>query len=103
MILDLDVIFVPVGPDATPDTFEAFLDVVMDELHKIGRDDFDYSATLAKFTATFTVYDLDDEAPDMNRFWSDLRTALHAAGAATPGWAPHEPQWRVRDKHLASA
>lgn len=69
-----------------PEDFEAFLDLVMDELTKINRQDVELSATLARYEATFTLYSEGDDRPSLDDFSSDVRTALHAAGCITAGW-----------------
>lgn len=84
--MDLNVELSFVGPDgATDDGFERFLEAVLDELDKIGRDDVEVTASLAKRTAIFTVFEGDAE-PSVDKLLSDARTALHAANCNTKGW-----------------
>lgn len=75
-------------PASEPAAFDSFLDCVLDELDRNGRQ-ADVTASLAGATACFTVEvpSLSDEA--LIATLSDLRTALHAANCATPGWPSH--------------
>jgi hypothetical protein len=101
MNLDLVLEFTPVG-ESNDDDFEAFLDRAIEELDNLDRDDIDVSAALADHRATFTVFDVDWEQPDIDKFLSAIRTALHAAGCATPGWDNHA-MWEVEDRELTLA
>lgn len=84
------------GPGAGPDEFESFLDAVLDELAKLGVD-ADCTASLARYEATIdwavggAARELSEDA------LGTLRTALHAAGCATPSWSA------VRAPELVSA
>jgi len=82
-------------PTSDPDLFDDFLDRVVDELAKIGRES-DVTATLARARASFTmpVENLSDEA--LIGVLSDLRTALHAADCGTPGWPSHHEVMSTR-------
>lgn len=86
MNVDLMVEFVTAPADSTDTDFEGFLDQVLEELDKIGRDDIDVSASLAKRVVTFTVFGTDDADPSTDDFLAAVRTALHAANCETPGW-----------------
>lgn len=71
---------------ANDDEFEAFLEVVADELEKINRSDIEFTASLTKREAIFTVFSSATVSPSADKFMADIRTALHAANCATPGW-----------------
>jgi hypothetical protein len=84
-----------VGPAAsTDDDFENFLDTVLAEVEALDRE-VTLAARIRERMADFgtvTSADTFDEA--LAKYLIDLRTALHAAGAATPDW----PQFVVRDQ-----
>ena len=87
----IDLTFRSAEQAKTDDDFNAMLDVFQDALLDIDRDDIDLVASLANRTASLVVFDVDPNQPGFDRFWSDVRTALHVAGVATPGWEkmPH--------------
>ena len=98
MDIDVKLSFVPVCSEGTTEDLEAFLDRVMEELDNLGRDDVDYTASLAKRWVVFSAFDVEPDEETWSEFWSALRTALHAAGAATPGWpshSDHQNLWAV--------
>lgn len=105
MNIDLRCMFVS-PDDSDDDTFEEFLDLVLDELERIGRDDVDLSASLSNRVATFTVFG-DGSEPEIDKFFADVRTALHAANCATPGWETAtlqiEAQTKIDDNRLVDA
>lgn len=85
MDIDLELAFVSRPANSTDQDFEAFLESILDELAKIGRDDIAITASLAARTASFTAFGGDGE-PSFDTFLAAVRTALHAANCATPGW-----------------
>jgi hypothetical protein len=82
--LEVELQFHPA--DGDPAAFDGFLDQVLDELAKIGRPQADVAAALAEHSARFTDRVDVDDLDAVERFLSDLRTALHAAECGTPGW-----------------
>lgn len=93
------------GPNIDPDAFGEFLDSVMDELEKIGRG-ADMCASLAAFTASFTVNSDDLSEDSLISALGAVRTALHAANCSTPSWpASHEiiTTRGIRNSELAGA
>ncbi|HUP70608.1 MAG TPA: hypothetical protein VM142_12460 [Acidimicrobiales bacterium] len=65
---------------------ENHLDLVMDELGKLGADP-DMVATLAEGRVEIEVAAVGDDALEaMAQGLATIRTALHAAGAGTPNW-----------------
>lgn len=81
-------------PNNTDDDFERFLDNVIAAVEKLDRD-VTTAARLAERMADFgTVASADTFNEALASYLVDLRTALHAAGAATPDW----PQFVVRDQ-----
>ncbi|KRD36794.1 hypothetical protein ASE27_10080 [Oerskovia sp. Root918] len=84
--MNIDVICTFEDADGSDEQFEDFLDSVLDELEKIGREDIDFSASITQRKATFTVFGADEADPEIDKFHSDLRTALHAAHCITEGW-----------------
>lgn len=85
MDIDLELAFVSHPDNSTDDDFERFLESILDELAKIGRDDIAVTASLTARTASFTVFEGDAE-PSVDDFLAAVRTALHAANCGTPGW-----------------
>lgn len=85
MDVNLRVQFVGFPPAATDDDFEEFLELVIDELERIGRHDIEMTASLASKNAVFTVFG-SEATPSVDTMLADVRTALHAASCATPGW-----------------
>ena len=92
---EIGLAFSAENPSATAENFEAFLDLVMEELANIGHAEIDLVASLAKLTARFTEEGTDEAVPDgvspgslseANDFLADLRTALHAARCGTANW-----------------
>lgn len=71
---------------ATDEQFEAFLDEVVAQLENIGRE-VNLAARLgdrfADFATSVQGVDFQSAAAEL---LVDLRTALHAAGCATPDW-----------------
>ena len=65
--------------------FDAFLDQVMDELEKIHVES-DFTASLAKFEASFMIVAADESFDALVDVMNNLRAALHAAKCGTPGW-----------------
>lgn len=76
-----------VGPaESTEEQFESFVDEVLGQIEALDRE-VTVTARLADFMAEFgTVAVGEDRDEEINSYLVDLRTALHAAGAATPGW-----------------
>jgi hypothetical protein len=74
-----------------PDRLEVQLDQVMEELIRLGVADPAIGGTLAtgevEISITVAAPTPEEAVP---KAMSTLRTALHAAGIATPGW----PGWR---------
>ncbi|MDF9877460.1 hypothetical protein [Cellulosimicrobium cellulans] len=101
--MNIDVICTFEDAAGSDDQFEEFLDSVLDELDKIGRDDVDLSASVTQRKATFTVFGADDEDPEIDKFLSDLRTALHAAHCITDGWEKASLSVRADSAELATA
>lgn len=71
--------------NATDENFEGFLELVIEGIENIGRDDIEVTASLTKRTASFTVFE-GDTAPSADEFMSAVRTSLHAANCRTKGW-----------------
>lgn len=73
--------------DATDDEFEAYLDCILAELHKIGSEEADLAASLSERTAEF-VMPVEADGPESAIIDSltSLRTALHSAECATRTW-----------------
>lgn len=71
--------------DATDENFEDFIECVVDELAQLGQE-VDVTGSGAAREASFLmpVEQLSDDA--LIAALTDLRTALHAAQCATPGW-----------------
>jgi hypothetical protein len=86
MDVDVELEFIPVDARGTADELDAFIDTVLEELDKIGWGDVDVTATLAQRRVIFSAFDVESDRESMIKFWDALRTALHAAGAATPDW-----------------
>ena len=84
MDINLELAFVG-RADSTDEGFEAFIETILEELENIERDDIEVTASLTQRTATFTAFGGDGEA-SADRLLNDVRTALHAANCATPGW-----------------
>jgi hypothetical protein len=76
---------------AGPDRLEAQLDQVMEELIRLGVADPAIGGALATGEVEISIT-VDASTPEeaIPKAMSTLRTALHAAGIATPGW----PGWR---------
>lgn len=75
--------------DGSPEAFDDFLDCVLEEFDKIGRE-VDVTASLARYRARFLSEVSDEEETGLIEFLGDIRTALHAVACATPGWPTHE-------------
>ncbi|MGP9725227.1 hypothetical protein ACT3SZ_14550 [Corynebacterium sp. AOP40-9SA-29] len=90
------------------EAFDEFLDRVLDDFYDRGVD-ADYLATVSKQEVIWTVtVDADDRLSALIDASSSLRTALHAAGASTNGWATLDDlrkavEVRDADEDLASA
>lgn len=69
-----------------PEAFDAFLDAVGDEFHKIRGAELDYGGSLARHIVTFHILMTDPTVDELAAALGDLRTAIHAAGGGTPGW-----------------
>lgn len=87
-----------VGPSgSTDEDFGRFINATAAEFEKISNGDLVAGATLTTRTADFTALVPGTSLSDVeNRFLVDLRTALHAAGCATPHW----PTFVVRDQEV---
>lgn len=87
-----------------PKAFDAFLDRVADEFASLGSE-LDYTASLANYTATFSIPADDLSTDALIKAVSTLRTALHAADCRTPGWPSAHSLLGARavDGNLASA
>lgn len=81
-------------PNNTEDDFEQFIDETTAAIEALDRE-VTVAGRLAERMADFgTVASADSFDEALARYLIDLRTALHAAGAATPDW----PQFVVRDQ-----
>jgi hypothetical protein len=70
-----------------PDQLDAHLDRVMDELEKLDAGSPSIDATLANGTVDISVGVQADSWDDAVKLGLDtIRTAIHAAGGATPDW-----------------
>jgi uncharacterized protein YqgV (UPF0045/DUF77 family) len=67
------------------DTFDTFLDRVIEELDKIGVE-ADVTASLTAYEASFSLVTDGLSMDQVFQAMSDLRTALHAAQSVTAGW-----------------
>lgn len=77
--------------EGTDQQFEAFLDEVLAQFDKIGRE-VSLAARFSERVADFaTTLRADDFESAVGIFLADLRTALHAAGCNTAGWPRFEP------------
>lgn len=97
MLIDLSVemIFKSAPTQNTDDQFEAFLDEVLAQFDRIGRE-VNLAARIGDRSAEFAVtVDAENFDNAFNGFMPDLRTALHAAGCVTAGWPRFEPQTTV--------
>lgn len=75
-------------PGATDEQFGHFVNATAEEFAKLGGD-LSVAASLTERTADFTaLIEGPTEEDALARFLVDLRTALHAAGCATPDWPP---------------
>jgi hypothetical protein len=78
-----------------PDQLEAHLDAVMEELLALGATDPDIGASLAQrqVEISVAVVGVADPEEAVRRAGALIRTAIHAAGGATPDWpAPKRPR-----------
>jgi hypothetical protein len=70
------------------DEVESFMDLFVEELEGIQAEDIDVSTNLQKCTVTVSVTTEDEDMLEAQiKGSSTIRTAFHAAGAATPGWS----------------
>lgn len=72
-------------PQGAHESFESFLDQVLEELDKIGVQ-ADLTAALALFQATFSIPSDNYSDGALIEALSDLRAALHASDCGTPNW-----------------
>lgn len=69
------------------ESFDELLDRVLDEFYALGIE-ADYLANLRTLEAEWTItVDAKNESDAKQKALSDLRTALSAAGCATPNWS----------------
>lgn len=71
---------------ATSEQLEELLEAALEHVDELRTEDVDLTANLAAPEATFTLYGNSETEPSIDRFLSDVRTALHVAGCATAGW-----------------
>lgn len=92
--LSVEVEFISV-PASTDEQFEAFLDELLANFEKIGRE----VHLAAKFTAReadiASTVEAEDFESAVNTLLVDLRTTLHMAGAITANWPRFEAKGRV--------
>jgi hypothetical protein len=88
--------------DATIAQYEASLDLIASELFKLeGGGGSRFSADAASHRVTFAFVLIASDLQEAARKASNLaRTALHAAGAATPGWDGAYKEVESRQKQL---
>jgi hypothetical protein len=88
-----------VDSDGNPlarEAFEALLDEVMDELLKLDVVDPDMGATLSSGQVRLgVVVDAQDFAKAHKVGSGQIRSALHAANVATPGWSMEPIRWLI--------
>jgi len=75
--------------DTDPELIEDQFDAIADAFHECtGIEDQDLAANLEEQTLTFSmaIEDVSDENRAKIHALTAVRSALHAAGAATPGW-----------------
>jgi len=111
--LRADIGFACVDPERdTEDGFDAFTDVVMDELGDLeevdpGLIDPDLTATLTERSATVLMgVEADSHNDAVRLFLANVRTALHAAGCGTPnrpGFKPTTQRPTVREAEHTGA
>ena len=76
------------GADPTDPNLEAFIDSVVAELEKIYAEDIDVSTNLTTRNVSVSIsLDAEDLFTAQVGGGGTIRTALHAAGAATPAWS----------------
>lgn len=75
----------------TPEQFETQFDLIADALHECdGITNQDLAGDVSTQIATFSMdIDSDDTVDAFSRGLAVVRTSLHAAGGATPGWEKH--------------
>lgn len=84
-------------PGASDEAFERFIDTAQAEFEKISDGDLSIAASLTGRTADFSAVIPGESKDDaLATFLVDLRTALHAAGCATPVW----PSFAVLEQRL---
>ncbi len=83
---EVDLAFVSNG---ATEEFDEFLDRVLDELEKLGRE-VDYTASASALTATFSISADDFSDDELIAALTALRTGLHAAGCGTAIWPQAE-------------
>ncbi|MFK3980120.1 hypothetical protein ACI2K4_07015 [Micromonospora sp. NPDC050397] len=80
------------NPHGSDEQFEAFLDEVIDQLDRIGRE-VSLAARLADRVADFAAtIEADEIEGALSLLLPDLRAALHAAGCSTAGWPEFIPK-----------
>lgn len=95
--LQVDLGFVCSGANDTDDEFDEFTDRVMDALCDLAQADSgiidpDISARLAERSVSILMGIEADSFKDALRLFSaNVRTALHTAECATPGWPSFKP------------
>jgi len=66
---------------------ESLVDLAVKELETLDAEDIDVSTNLREFTVVVSISLEDEDLPTAQiKGSSTIRTAFHAAGAATPGW-----------------
>lgn len=94
-MISVDAAFVG-PPNATDDDFERFINATAREFEAIGCEVV-VLATAAQQRADFTaLVEGETELAALSSYLVNLRTALHAAGCATPGW----PVFAIRDQEV---
>lgn len=74
------------SPTSSDESFDEFLDRVLDEFEKIGIV-ADYLANLKTTSAAWTIsVEAEDNLQGITNATTALRTALHAANCNTPDW-----------------
>ena len=74
----------------TREAVDGFVDLFVAELERIGAEDIDVSTDVSTGCITASVTTEADDLPSAQvSGGGTIRTAFHAAGAATPGWSVH--------------
>lgn len=74
----------------TRDSVDGFVEQFVAELERIDAEDIDVSTTLSTGRITVSVTTEAEDLPAAQiAGGGTIRTAFHAAGAATPGWSVH--------------